>query len=140
MPYRPTPSNPIPPFLGVVPGVVGAKQDNECSTTPSQRGLTEVLVDDAVARAEPFKLFDRSGLFPLTTPHGAKYRRQKFHLLGKKRQCSLRVYPEILLSEACTARDRDRAQVAMGLDPVEVRRQSREGSAPPNFLAAHDFQ
>ena len=86
-------------------------------------------LSDVTARKSRFdgkvlKLYDEKGLFLLVNKSG-KYWRFKYRFGGKENSLALGVYPEVPLKEARAKRDDARRQLAEGLDPGLVRKQTK---------------
>lgn len=79
--------------------------------------LTDVKIRNVKPSKKPQKLFDGGGLFLLVTPAGGKWWRLKYRFVGKEKQLSLGVYPDIDLKEARERRDQARKQLANNIDP-----------------------
>ena len=84
--------------------------------------LTAVAVKNARAAEKPIKLFDGGGLFLLVNPNGTRWWRLKYRYVGKEKQLSLGVFPEVSLKDARERRDDARKQLASGIDPSEHRK------------------
>jgi len=84
--------------------------------------LTELGVRQAKPAEKQRKLFDGGGLYLLIHPNSSKYWRLKYRLFGKEKLYSLGVYPEVSLTEAREERNRVRALIRRGIDPVESKR------------------
>jgi hypothetical protein len=91
--------------------------------------LTDSGVHAAKPREKRYKLTDSRGLYLLVTPQGGRYWRLKFRLDGKERLMSLGVYPDVSLPTARLHRDKMRAQIAAGVDPLEARGTKRARTA-----------
>lgn len=92
--------------------------------------LTDSGVHAAKSREKRYKLTDSRGLYLLVTPQGGRYWRLKFRLDGKERLMSLGVYPDVSLQTARLHRDKMRAQIAAGVDPLEARGTKRARTVP----------
>ena len=89
-------------------------------------------LSDTAARQAKFngkaqKLSDEKGLFLLINQSG-KYWRLKYRHGGKEKTLALGVYPEVSLKEARAKRDDARRQIAEGIDPGLVKKQSKIAS------------
>ena len=76
---------------------------------------------NAKPQEKPFKLSDEQGLYLLVNPSGGKYWRLKYRLDGKEKLLALGVYPAVTLETARDLRDKARALVANGADPVKAK-------------------
>lgn len=104
-------------LLGVIPWWLKA-------VTP-RMALSDTQLRALKRPGKATKLFDGDGLFLLQTPAGGKWWRLKYRYAGKEKLLSLGTYPEVSLA---LARDRcfeARKQLAIGLDPAELRKQSK---------------
>jgi integrase len=90
--------------------------------------LTELQVKNAKPRATEYKLPDSTGLYLLVRPNGSRLWQCRYWIDKKERKASFGPYPEISLAEARARRDELKRQRALGLDPLEVRRASKEAA------------
>ncbi|RME85092.1 MAG: DUF4102 domain-containing protein [Caldilineae bacterium] len=88
--------------------------------------LTDVKIRNATPRERPFKLFDEEGLYLEVRPTGAKLWRLKYRFAGKEKRIALGRYPEVTLKDARKRRDKARVMLSDGIDPSEVRRQTKQ--------------
>ncbi|QSX28586.1 integrase arm-type DNA-binding domain-containing protein [Shewanella cyperi] len=88
-------------------------------------GLTVKAAQSAQPKDKDYKLSDEKGLYLLVTPKGRKYWRYKYRFLGREQKLALGVFPEVSLKEARDARDAARKLVAAGINPNEVKQQSK---------------
>ena len=79
---------------------------------------------NAKPRQKPYKLGDEQGMYLLVNPSGGKYWRLKYRLDGKEKLLAFGVYPDVTLETARAMRDRARALVANGVDPVIARQEA----------------
>lgn len=86
--------------------------------------LTDLQVRKAQPSRRSYKMFDAQGLFVLVTPSGGKLWRMRYWVDGKEKLLSLGAYPEVSLSQAREARDRARAGLRDGQDPVARKREA----------------
>lgn len=87
--------------------------------------LTDTAARNAKPSDKPRKLSDEKGLFLLVTPNGGKWWRLKYRFAGKEKMLSLGVYPDVGLKEARERRDDARKLLANGVDPSEVKQQTK---------------
>jgi integrase len=87
--------------------------------------LTDAAIRNAKPKDRPYKIADAQGLYLLVNPKGSKLWRVKYRLHGTERKLALGAYPEITLSEARSARDTARRQLAHAVDPSAAKRQAR---------------
>jgi integrase len=100
--------------------------------SPSIGGIgSDRLTDRACKAGRPGptarKLFDGKGLYLLVQPSGAKLWRLKYRHGGTERTYAIGAYDEVTLAEARVERDRARAWLREGKDPVGERRLERAG-------------
>lgn len=99
----------------------------------SQRLGADRLTDRACKAArsddKPYKLSDGKGMYLLVQPSGAKLWRLKYRRDGAERTYAIGVYDETGLAQARAERDRARAWLREGKDPVLERRLARVGEA-----------
>jgi len=80
--------------------------------------LTAIAIKNAKFRTKAYKLTDERSLFLLVMPNGAKYWRLRYRFLGKEKNLSLGVWPEVGLADAREKRDAARKMLADGIDPA----------------------
>lgn len=88
--------------------------------------LSDAKIRAAKARERAYKLADGLGLYVLVSPNGSRLWRLKYRLGGVERTFAIGAYPGVSLREAWVERDRVRAMVRAGQDPVAERRERRE--------------
>jgi integrase len=87
--------------------------------------LTNILITNTKPRAKPIRLSDGRGLYLEIAPAGGRWWRFKYRIAGKERRISLGVYPDIGLAQARDRREDARKLVAMGIDPMQRRREEK---------------
>jgi integrase len=87
--------------------------------------LTDTKIRNAKALERPYKLMDSLGLYLLVRINGTKLWRFRFWLHGKEGLMALGEYPSVGLADARALRDRARALVKQGLNPVRERQTDR---------------
>jgi hypothetical protein len=102
------------------------------AANPAVGGIgSDRLTDRSCQMARPGpaarKLSDGKGLYLLVQPSGAKMWRLKYRHGGTERTYAIGAYDEITLAEAREERDRARAWLHEGKDPVGERRLERAG-------------
>ncbi len=75
---------------------------------------------------KPYKLADEKGMYLLISPNGGKYFRLKYRFAGKEKVLALGVYPEITLKQARIERDKAKALLAQGIDPLAAKQVIKE--------------
>ena len=85
--------------------------------------LTDITVAEAELKDKPYKITDGKGLYLLVNQVG-KYWRLDYYLAGRRNTLALGVYPAVTLAQAREGRDRARALVRQGIDPVVHRREA----------------
>ena len=85
--------------------------------------LTDLKIKNLKPKDKPYKVSDFDGLYVLVNPNGSRLWRFKYRLNGKEGLLSLGAYPAISLLQARQLRDEARAQVAVEIDPSEVKRE-----------------
>lgn len=93
--------------------------------------LTDTAAKNAKAKAKPYKLTDREGLYLYVTPKSGKAKgtrswRYDYRLNGKRETLTLGRYPELSLAEAREDHARARKQVAKGESPAKAKQAHRE--------------
>ncbi|HEM6864094.1 TPA: integrase arm-type DNA-binding domain-containing protein [Providencia rettgeri] len=88
--------------------------------------LTDTKVRAAKPDEKAYTLTDSDGLFLYIHPNGSKYWRFRFRFGGKQHLMAFGVYPEISLADARERRDSARKQVALGIDPRELKKELKE--------------
>jgi hypothetical protein len=99
--------------------------------------LSDTAVKNAKPRAKPYKLADGLGLYLLVQPAGGKWWRLKYRIAGKEGGLSFGTYPDVGLKLARERRDKARKLVALGVDPAQHRKQTKQLSAD---AAANSFE
>ena len=84
--------------------------------------LTDFAIRALKHGDKPIKKADERGLFLLLQPSGGKLWRLKYRFNGKEKKLSLGCYPDVSLKQARRRRDQAREMLAMGKDPVEVKK------------------
>jgi integrase len=100
--------------------------------------LTEIAIKSAKPRSSIRKLSDGNGLVLLIYPNGSRYWAFRYRYLGKEKNLSLGIYPEVGLAEARRKLSDARKLLSSGQDPSEARKaQKRQAmiSAENNFEA-----
>jgi integrase len=87
--------------------------------------LTVVQIRALQPAERPFKVFDADGLYLLVQPSGALLWRFRYRCRGIERKLSLGSFPEVSLQQARRKRDKAKAELEDGIDPVEEKRQRR---------------
>lgn len=90
--------------------------------------LTDVLIKNAKAKDQIYRLFDERGLYQEISPAGGKWWRIKYRYNGKEKRLSLGTYPEVSLKEARSKRDEFRKLLAEGIDPSAHRKMLKASS------------
>jgi integrase len=75
---------------------------------------------------KPYKLADEKGMYLLVSPNGGKYFRLKYRFAGKEKVFAIGVYPEITLKQARIERDKAKALLAQGIDPLAAKQVIKE--------------
>ncbi|HEM8176267.1 TPA: integrase arm-type DNA-binding domain-containing protein [Providencia rettgeri] len=88
--------------------------------------LTDTKVRAAKPDEKAYTLTDSDGLFLYIHPNGSKYWRFRFRFGGKQHLMAFGIYPEISLADARERRDAARKQVALGIDPRELKKELKE--------------
>lgn len=88
--------------------------------------LTDTSIKNTKPNGKTQKLFDGNGLYLEVTSTGSRRWRFKYRYLGKEKLLSLGLYPEISLKVACERRDELRRQVAEGIDPSQIRKETKQ--------------
>jgi integrase len=105
--------------------------------------LTDVAIKALKSEGKPVKKADGGGLFLLVEKNGSKLWRLAYRFQGKQKMLSGGAYPHVGLAAARRWRAEAKAQLAAGLDPSAVRKESnREARAAVEntFEAvAHDW-
>ncbi len=85
---------------------------------------TPIMISDSkIKSAKPkpdkaYKLADEKGMYLLINPNGAKYFRLKYRFAGKEKTLALGIYPETSLKQARIERDKAKALLEQGIDPL----------------------
>ena len=108
------------------------------SFTHTMTKLTEIAIKSAKPGDRIKKLSDGNGLVLLVYPNGSKYWAFRYRYLGKEKNLSLGIYPEVSLAQARRKLSDARNLLSDGQDPSEARKsQKRQAfvSAENNFEA-----
>lgn len=93
--------------------------------------LTDKEVKALQAGDRDYKKFDTGGLFVLVTTKGTKSWRFRYTYGGKEKLMTLGQYPAVSLKDARLARDKAKAKIAEGKDPIlAAKRQKLVGDGP----------
>lgn len=84
-----------------------------------------------------YKVADEKGLYLLINTNGSKYWRMKYRFAGREKLLSIGIYPELSLSEARDKRDEARKQLANGIDPAILKKQTKMTAS---INAANSFE
>jgi integrase len=88
--------------------------------------LTNTAVKNAKPKEKQYKLFDGKGLFLIVKPNGAKWWRFKYRYVGKYKEISMGVYPDVSLAIARKNAQAARELLAQDVDPSAHRKAKRE--------------
>ncbi|HWX33042.1 MAG TPA: Arm DNA-binding domain-containing protein [Steroidobacteraceae bacterium] len=86
---------------------------------------------NAKPKATPYKKSDGGGLYLLVKPRGAKLWQLAYRHDGRQKTYSIGGYPIVPLADARTERDKAKALIVKGIDPVLARQ-----TAAPSAKAA----
>lgn len=67
----------------------------------------------------------------LITPAGGKYWRMKYRMAGRQNTHSMGVFPKVELKEAIRLRDEAKRMIRSGIDPNEVKRETKKQKTKP---------
>ena len=87
--------------------------------------LTDLTLPNAKPKEKPYKLYDTRGLYGLMSVTGVICFRQKYYINGKEKVVALGIYPEVSLAIAREQRDANRALLAKGIDPGDLKQQKK---------------
>lgn len=85
--------------------------------------LFDSTIRGAKSKDRDYKLTDALGLYVLVRPNGSKLWQMRYRFGGKQKTLSLGTYPQIGLADAREKRDEARRQIALGEDPMAVKRE-----------------
>ncbi len=91
----------------------------------AEKLLGERKVANAKPKAKPYKLIDGGGLALRVMPNGSKYWQMRFRYSGKENTLQIGSYPHVLLEQARRERDKHRAVLREGQDPIVARKVQR---------------
>jgi len=91
--------------------------------------LNTKQIDNAKLKKKLYRLFDGHGLYLEVTPSGGKYWRLKYRFDHKEKRITFGPYPQISLLEAREMREAARKKVALGIDPIEDKKDQRRIAA-----------
>ncbi len=100
--------------------------------------LTNTAINAAKPRQKQYRLTDGQGMYLLIKTSGKKYWRLDYILHGKRKTFAIGSYPAISLKKVRAQRDKAKALVADGIDPVQYRAayKSRQAEAAANTFEA----
>lgn len=87
--------------------------------------LTDLRIRNTKPSKTEQRLYDGGGLYLSVMPSGARWWRLKYSHQGKEKRAGLGSYPEVSLQQARAARNRSRAMIREGVDPIGARRDAR---------------
>jgi len=94
---------------------------------------------NAKPKATPYKKSDGGGLYLLVKPRGAKLWQLAYRHDGRQKTYSIGGYPIVPLADARTERDKAKALIVKGIDPVLARQTARtEREGRKTFAEAAD--
>lgn len=99
--------------------------------------LTNTAVNNAKDHEKQYRITDGQGMYLLVKPSGKRYWRLDYILYGKRKTFAIGKYPEKSLAQARADRDKAKALVADGIDPVQ-HRQTTKGQRKD--AAANSFE
>jgi integrase len=88
--------------------------------------LTDTAIRGTKPGREPFKVYDRDGLFLLVNPGGSKLWRWRYRFNGKEKLMAMGEYPLVGLGQARELHLAARKTLAAGIDPMAERRAEAE--------------
>ncbi|MCU7873587.1 MAG: tyrosine-type recombinase/integrase [Candidatus Thiodiazotropha sp. (ex Lucinoma borealis)] len=98
------------------------------------------LTDSAIRNAKPkeknYKLADGGGLYLLVTTKGGKWWRLDYRFNGKRKTLSMGVYPDVSLKSARDRRAEAKTQLAVGIDPGEIRKATKASQSDASGFEA----
>lgn len=90
--------------------------------------LTELRIRNTKPVEREQRLYDGNGLYLSVMPSGARWWRVKYVFEGKERRAGIGSYPEVSLQQARGERDRIRARLREGRDPIAEKREARSAA------------
>lgn len=99
--------------------------------------LTDMAIKSAKAGIKPYKLSDARGLYLLVTCNGSKLWRVKYRFADSEKVLPLGKYPDVSLVQAREGTSVARKQLAVGIDPMAVRKAKKLES---RVAAKNNFQ
>lgn len=91
--------------------------------------LTDTAIRQAKPKEKSYKLSDSQGLYLEVMPGSSKLWRLKYRIAGKEKRYAIGAYPAVSLAEAREKRDAARKLIAVGVDPVQVRKEDQRQAA-----------
>jgi len=101
--------------------------------------LTAAKVKNAKPRDKRYKIFDGAGLYLEIAPSGGKWWRLRYQQGGKERRMSLGTFPAVSLAEARRRRDKARAEIIQGVDPLAKKAANNRASGETFEAVARDW-
>lgn len=90
--------------------------------------LTDTAIKALKPKEKNYKRADEKGLYLFVTPSGGKLWRMKYRFNGKEKVLALGAYPVVSLRDARDKRDDARKLLADGIDPSELKKQTKHAS------------
>ena len=100
--------------------------------------LTDLKCRKAAPKDKPYRIADSGGLHLLITQEGGKLWRWKYRFEGKQKQMALGRYPEVPLIDARDLHFQARQLLAKGIDPMAVRKDTKEQKKAEQTEAASE--
>jgi len=102
--------------------------------------LTVLKIDKAKPKEKDYSLFDGNGLYLLVKASGSKLWRFKYRINNTPKLMSLGRYPDIPLPEARKQHQAAREQVALGIDPAQLRKEIKEQAQATEEYNTNTFE
>jgi len=88
--------------------------------------LSNLKCQKAAPEKKPYSIFDGGGLYLWVTPVGGKLWRWGYRHAGKNKLMSFGKYPDVSLAEARIRHANARGELANGIDPMALRKETKE--------------
>jgi len=94
--------------------------------------LSDTKIKSAKPRDKKYKMLDGEGLFLVVAPNGSKYWRLRYYDKGKEKEVALGIYPALPLSDARKEKDKFRALIKNGIDPITHKQTQKDDQRRAN--------
>ncbi|PHS57417.1 MAG: integrase [Sulfurimonas sp.] len=102
--------------------------------------LSDTQIKNAKPKDKDYKLSDGGGLYLLVTKAGGKHWKLKYKLDNKESKISLGAYPAKTLKKARELRDKNKIDIANGINPNEIKKEKKELQLQEKIKSVNTFE